>query len=260
MILNRIIEYKKKEITESKDKRPQSLLEKNLAKKRGRALAFKEAILKPGVSLIAEVKKASPSKGVFREEFDSVNIALAYEKAGASAISVLTESRFFQGSPENLIKVKNAVNLPVLRKDFIIDPYQLYETRYFEADALLLITAILKEEQLKDFILLARELDLAALVEVHSREELVTALNCGAEIIGINNRDLKTFKTSISTTLELANLIPEHCLLVSESGIASGSDVKKLAQAGVDAILVGEALVTCPSVDNKIQELLGGAG
>lgn len=260
MILNRIIEYKKKEITESKDKRPQSLLEKNLAKKGGRALAFKEAILKPGVSLIAEVKKASPSKGVFREEFESVNIALAYEKAGASAISVLTESRFFQGSPENLIKVKNAVNLPVLRKDFIIDPYQLYETRYFEADALLLITAILKEEQLKDFILLARELDLAALVEVHSREELATALNCGAEIIGINNRDLKTFKTSISTTLELANLIPEHCLLVSESGIATGSDVKKLAQAGVDAILVGEALVTSPSVDNKIQELLGGAG
>lgn len=185
---------------------------------------------------------------------------MAYEKAGASAISVLTESRFFQGSPENLIKVKNAVNLPVLRKDFIIDPYQLYETRYFEADALLLITAILKEEQLKDFILLARELDLAALVEVHSREELATALNCGAEIIGINNRDLKTFKTSISTTLELANLIPEHCLLVSESGIATGSDVKKLAQAGVDAILVGEALVTSPSVDNKIQELLGGAG
>jgi len=175
---------------------------------------------------------------------------------GARAISVLTDNKFFQGSIDNLKRVKTRVSLPVLRKDFIIDSYQIYETREMGADALLLIAAILEEQQLKEFISLAQELQLDTLVEVHSEEELETALNCGAEIIGINNRDLKTFKTDITTTLDLACLIPEHCLVVSESGISTGQDVRRLAEVGIDAILVGEALVTSPDIQTKIQELL----
>jgi len=232
------------------------LLKRKLFPKRNRY--FKEALTKPGISLIAEVKKASPSKGVLKEDFCPVKIAKAYQKAGASAISVLTENRFFQGSLQDLLQVIETVNLPVLRKDFIIDPYQIYETKYMGADALLLITAILKERQLKDYIELAEELELDALVEVHSKEELETALNCGAQIIGINNRDLTTFNTDIKTTNKLAKLVPETSILVSESGISTCKEVRRLEQAGVDAILVGEALITSSDINMKVQELLKG--
>ncbi len=219
---------------------------------------FREVLKRPGVSLIAEVKKASPSRGVFVKDFDPVKLAAAYEKAGASAVSVLTDARFFNGSLEDLKKVRENVRLPILRKDFIIDPYQIYETASAGADALLLITGILEKEKLRDFIRLAGELNLDALVEVHTREELEKALGCGAEIIGINNRDLKTFQVDIATTLELAKLVPEDCVLVSESGISSEEDVKRLAQAGVDAVLVGEALVISPNIEDKVNELIKG--
>jgi len=255
VILNRIIEYKKREVAKSKANFPQYLLERNLPEKSQGPL-FKKALAQPGISLIAEVKKASPSKGVLKNDFVPAEIALVYENGGARAISVLTDNKFFQGSIDNLKRVKTRVSLPVLRKDFIIDSYQIYETREMGADALLLIAAILEEQQLKEFISLAQELQLDTLVEVHSEEELETALNCGAEIIGINNRDLKTFKTDITTTLDLACLIPEHCLVVSESGISTGQDVRRLAEVGIDAILVGEALVTSPDIQTKIQELL----
>ncbi|MDK2986311.1 MAG: indole-3-glycerol phosphate synthase [Clostridia bacterium] len=254
MILEKIVRHKRHEVAERKSRRPLELLKKSLPQTRGE---FKSALGKEGVSLIAEVKKASPSKGVFREDFDPVKIATSYEKAGAAAISVLTDSEFFQGSLQDLKKVKESVQLPVLRKDFIIDPYQIYEAKYSGADAILLIAAVLDEKQLTEFLNLAGELELDALVEVHSREELKVALRSRAEIIGINNRDLTTFNTDIKTTLELAKFVPEGCILVSESGISSGEDVKRLAQAGVDAILVGEALVTSSEIDAKIKELIG---
>ncbi len=250
MILDKIVQYKKSEVARAKGQ-PLPILKST--KKRD----FKKAIAASGISLIAEVKKASPSKGVFRETFDPALLALEYETAGASALSVLTDEKFFQGSLNDLQDVSIAVKLPVLRKDFIIDEYQIYEAKYFGADAVLLIAAILQEKQLKSFRLLAEDLGLDVLVEVHSKEELASALASGAEIIGINNRDLKTFETDIFTTIELAELVPKTCLLVSESGIFTGEDVKQLASAGVDAILVGEALVTSDNINNKIRELLG---
>ncbi|MEW6624497.1 MAG: indole-3-glycerol phosphate synthase TrpC [Bacillota bacterium] len=256
MILDEIVEHKKIEVSNSKSKIPVEFFKGSLPQKG--QVSFKAALKGSGVSLIAEVKKASPSKGVFREDFDPVKLAAAYQEAGAAAISVLTDSNFFQGSLQDLRKVKDTVKLPVLRKDFIIDPYQIYEAVYYGADAVLLIAAILEEQQLQDFIEITRALNISALVEVHSQEELSMVLGCGAEIIGINNRDLRTFKTDIVTTLNLAGLIPKDCILVSESGISTGEDVTKLAQAGVDAILVGEALVISSDIGAKVNELLRG--
>jgi len=259
MILDKIVRHKQKEVLDSKTKLPEEIIKRNLPKKeRG---CFKKALAATeGISLIAEVKKASPSKGIFRQDFNPAQIAGTYEKAGAAAISVLTDSRFFQGGIQDLKTVKQAVSLPVLRKDFIIDPYQIYESLHIGADAILFITAILEERQLKSFISIAGELGLDALVEVHSREDLSKAVNCGAEIIGINNRDLTTFTTDIATTLKLMQYLPEHCTAVSESGIFTRKDVRRLEQAGVDAILVGEALVTSSDIDAKIRQLLRQRG
>jgi indole-3-glycerol phosphate synthase len=205
---------------------------------------FKKAISGEGINIIAEVKKASPSKGVIKENFDPVEIAKSYEKGGAKAISVLTDKKFFQGSPFYLRQVAEAVNLPVLRKDFIIDEFQIYGAKALGASSFLLIAAILDESQLKDFIDLGRELGMEPLVETHSEEEVEKALKCGAEIIGVNNRDLKTFNVSLETTLKLLPLIKsENKTLVSESGIKGKEDIIKLRNAGVDAFLIGETLM-----------------
>lgn len=255
MILEEIINYKRSEVAESKIDRP---YRDNIIPSQNKGV-FKRALAKPKVCLIAEVKKASPSKGVFVKDFDPVKIAAIYEKGGASAISVLTDNRFFQGSIDDLKKVKAEINLPILRKDFIIDPYQIYQSRTIGADAVLLIAAVLDKTKLKEFIMLANELGLDALVEIHSLEELEKALLCGAEIIGINNRDLKTFNTDIANTIRLARYIPDHCLVVSESGISTFTDVQKLEEVGIDAILVGEALVTSNNIEGKITELLEGS-
>jgi len=256
MILEKIITHKRIEVAQNKVRLPLKYLKKDLIPRKENS--FQEALAKPGMSLIAEVKKASPSKGILKEDFDPVELALCYERAGARAISVLTDNRFFQGCLEDLKKVRERVQLPVLRKDFIIDPYQLYEACKAQADAVLLIAGILTERELTEFLKITEKLKLAALVEVHTREELAKALRCDAQIIGINNRDLTTFQTDITTTLELAGLVPKDTLLVSESGIFSFEDVKQLAQVGVDAILVGEALVTGTNPERKIGELLRG--
>ncbi|KJS80557.1 MAG: indole-3-glycerol phosphate synthase [Peptococcaceae bacterium BICA1-8] len=256
MILEQIITQKKKEVADNKIKIPLKYLEREIVSREEKK--FSKALLEPGMSLIAEVKKASPSKGVLKEDFDPVELAVSYERSGARAISVLTDNRFFQGSLEDLVKVKKGVKLSVLRKDFIIDPYQIYEACKAQADAVLLIAKILTEKELNDFLKIAEELKLDALVESHTREELEKALRCGAQIIGINNRDLTTFQTDIATTLKLAKFVPRDALLVSESGISSFQDVEKLAQVGVDAILVGEALVTSTEPGAKIGELLRG--
>ena len=220
-----------------------------------RALAAKE---KDGeVRLIAEIKKASPSQGVFRPDFNPVELAACYEKNGAAAVSVLTDKRFFQGSLAYLRQVKESIRLPVLCKDFIIDPYQIYEAKNFGADAILLIAAVLSQAELSSFVQLAREIELEVLLEVHSSQELKRALSCGAEIIGINNRDLRTFKCDLRVTLQLAEEVPASCLLVSESGIYSVHQIRQLAAVGVDAVLVGESILTSLDRGQKVRELTG---
>src|SRR5438105_374017 len=193
--------------------------------------------------LIAEVKRKSPSKGLFRAGLDAADLARTYAQHGAACISVLTDGPFFAGSLDDLRAVRAAVELPLLRKEFMIDALQIYEARAAGADAVLLIAAVLEDAQLADFLALARELHLSALVEVHDEAELRRVLPLGAELIGINNRDLRTFVTDLATTVRLRPLIPSGCRVVAESGIHSHTDVERLRRAGVQAILVGEALI-----------------
>lgn len=209
------------------------------------------------IAVIAEVKKASPSKGLIRADFDPVGIAEIYETHGASALSVLTDEKFFQGSADYLTQISNAVKLPILRKDFTIDPYQIYEARAIGAAAILLIVAILTPEEIADYLQLSAELALDALVEVHTEEELVVALDCGAEIVGINNRNLKTFETSLETTFSFIDRMPDEILKVSESGIYTRDDVIQLRDAGADAVLVGESLMREADIGQKLRELTG---
>jgi indole-3-glycerol phosphate synthase len=212
---------------------------------------------KERISLIAELKKASPSKGLLRPDFDPANLAEIYENAGASAISVLTEENFFLGSPGNLLLARNACNLPLLRKDFIFEAYQVYESKVLGADALLLITAILEKDDLSRLIELADTCGMTPLVEVHNEEEMELALNAGADVIGINNRDLKTMTVDLATTARLAGLVPEGKILVAESGIHTYDDVRSIEGIGVDAMLIGESLVTADDPGGKIRALLG---
>ncbi|HHT9130844.1 MAG TPA: indole-3-glycerol phosphate synthase TrpC, partial [Candidatus Brocadiaceae bacterium] len=207
--------------------------------------------------IIAEIKKASPSLGVIRTDFNHVEIARLYESSGAAAISVLTDEKFFQGKLSYLTDVKKSVSLPILRKDFIIDPYQIYEARSAGADAILLIAALLSKEEIQRFLELARELGMDCLVEVHSELELEKVLQTSANIIGINNRDLATFKIDLETTLLLKPMIPSGKIVVSESGIKSREDIVKLIKKGVDAVLVGETLMKSTNISTKLHELLG---
>jgi indole-3-glycerol phosphate synthase len=208
---------------------------------------------------IAEIKRASPSQGTIREPLDVREIAGAYRAARASAISVLTEGPFFNGSLTDLTEARKAVDLPLLRKDFIIDPYQVYETRAHRADAILLIAAALEPSHLLELYSLAKSLSLHPLVEVHTLGELETARKAGATLIGINNRDLATFKTRLETTFELLPHVPPEAVVVSESGISRPDEVHRLATAGVDAILVGEALLKSPDPGALLRELLSAS-
>jgi len=211
------------------------------------------------IQLIAEVKKASPSKGVIRPNFNPVEIAQIYANNGASAISVLTEAKYFQGSLDHLRAIKNALGnkkLPLLRKDFLRDPYQIYESRAYGADSLLFIVAILKPDKLEELLFLSHQLSMSCVVEVHNEAELEIALKSGAKIIGINNRNLSTFSVDLATTERLRPLIPRDRIVVSESGISGRSDMEKLRQWGVDAVLVGESLISAPNIVAKMRELL----
>ena len=256
MILDKILEAKVREVEERRKLLPLMELKKNTPK--FKRVSFRRSLGKKEMSLIAEVKKASPSKGLLQENFQPIIIAKTYEESGAAAISVLTDGLFFGGSLDDLVEVKSNVNLPVMRKDFIIDSYQLYESKYAGADAVLLIARVLSEEELQEYVSLAEELDMDALVEVHNEEDVEKALRCGAEILGVNNRNLETFETDIGVTLRIASGIPKSLLLVSESGIKGGDDVKRLENAGIDAVLVGESLMTSKHIPSKIRELLGG--
>ncbi len=222
---------------------------------------FKEAVSAPGkVNLIAEIKFASPSAGRIRKAKDPIELARVYEENGASAISLVTERRFFDGDIGQLPLIKKAVGVPVLRKDFIIDEIQVTESLLYGADAILLIARILGEERLRSLFEMSKDLGLSALVEVHDEVDLEQALNCGAELIGINNRDLDTFKVDLNTTIRLATLVPEHCTVVSESGINNTEDVKRVLDAGVNAILVGTAIMKAKDVAEKVRELMTAGG
>jgi len=222
-------------------------------------LDFASALRGDHIQLIAEVKKASPSRGIIRPDFDPVKIAQIYASNGASAISVLTEAKYFQGSLNHLRDVRTALGNkrpPLLRKDFLWDSYHVYESRAYGADSLLLIVAILKPEELEALLRLSHRLGMSCLVEVHNEAELEIALKSGARIIGINNRDLRTFTVDLTTTQRLRSLIPPDRIVVSESGIKNRSDMEKLMEWGVDAVLIGESLMSAPDIAAKMRELL----
>jgi indole-3-glycerol phosphate synthase len=257
-VLDRIVADKREEVAAAQRRVPFAELKARL----GAApppRPFVDAIRGDGVSLIAEVKKASPSRGLLRADFDHVALARAYADAGAAAISVLTDERHFQGSPAHLESVRAALpdGPPLLRKDFLFDHYQLYEARVHGADAVLLIAAVLNSALLAQLIGLASALDMAALVEVHDELELERALMASASLVGINNRDLRTFEVDLATTERLRPGIPEGVTVVAESGVFTRADVDRLAALPVDAVLIGEALVTAPDPAAKIRELFG---
>ena len=216
---------------------------------------FKESLINNNIAVIAEVKKASPSKGVICEDFKPAEIAKTYEKAGANALSVLTEEFYFKGSSGYLKNIRHGVSIPILRKDFIISPYQIYEARVIGADAILLIAAILTGKELKKYVKTAHSLGLACLMEAHNGEELEKVLDAGGEIIGINNRDLKTFNVDLSATARLAKCVPEGKVIVSESGIKTHGDIAAVKSYGADAVLIGETLMRSGNVAETMRQL-----
>lgn len=257
MILDDIVAAKREELAAIQQH--VSLLRlQGMAQAQPPALDFAASLRGEGIRLIAEVKKASPSAGLIRTNFNPVEIALIYADNGAAAISILTETKYFQGSLDHLRAIKEALvnrRIPLLRKDFIFDPYQVYEARAYGADSLLLIIAILTPDKLKNLLALSRQLGMECLVEVHDETDLEIALKSDAQVIGINNRDLKTFKTDLTTTERLRPLIPEDRIVVSESGIKSRDDLAKLRQWRVNAVLIGESLVASSDIAAKMKEL-----
>lgn len=266
-ILEQIIATKRQEIAERQSRIPIDALRDKIASL-PRPRNFFQAVSKTPagkpLNLIAEVKKASPSAGVIRADFDPVAIAKIYAAAGADALSVLTDEQYFQGHLDFVSAVREAVNLPVLRKDFIVDPYQVYETRASGADAMLLIAECLETSELIDLQILATELNLTVLIEVHDMDNLIRVRDRvigfphkSYSLLGINNRDLRTFKTDLGTTLRMSELVEDRSVLVSESGINTRFDIDKLTEAGVRAVLVGESLMRSDDIAAKIAELFG---
>ena len=257
-ILDRIVEVKGREIAAAKELFSYEALTRK-ASAAGPVRDFVGAMRKHRPAVIAEVKKASPSRGVLREHFDPAAIARSYEKGGAACMSVLTDKEFFQGSGEDLQKARAACALPVLRKDFVIDPYQVVESRALGADCILLIAACLETEAMLDLERAARELGMAVLVEVHDGDELERALSLATPLIGINNRDLKTFATRLETTLALLPRVPADRLVVTESGILAPADVARMREGGVHAFLVGEAFMRASDPGAALRQLFHAA-
>ncbi|NIT14284.1 MAG: indole-3-glycerol phosphate synthase TrpC [Candidatus Dadabacteria bacterium] len=256
MILDDILQNKKIEVQEAKTILPFDELKCKVKNCPAPKDFYSALCSKNGeIRIIAEIKKASPSKGILSADFNPQKIASLYESSGADAISVLTDSKFFKGSLDDLRAVRNTVDLPLLRKDFMIEPYQLYEAKYYGADAVLLIVAALGYEQLAELKSTAQSLGLHALVEVHNVKELETALSLNSDIIGINNRDLKTFDVSLQTSVELSRYIPDDILIISESGIQSPEDIKSLKSHGISSFLIGESLMKSEDPGDKIKEL-----
>jgi len=259
-ILKEILEYKKEEVLQQKEY--QNIAEiiesaKSTPAPKNFYKTLEEYRQKGKFALIAEVKKASPSKGVIKEDFNHIEIAEIYEKAGAAAISVLTDEKFFQGKPGYLADIREISGLPLLRKDFIIDEYQIYQTRNIGADIILLIASALSQNQLRDYLNLSEELGLSVLLEVHNREEYDFALEAGARLIGINNRDLKTFKVDLQTTAGLIkDGLSKDVFVISESGIKDRMDIEFLKRHGVSGALIGEALMKEEDIETAVNNLI----
>ena len=258
MILDEIAAKTRERVEKAKMVVPlEKIREQAMAMPRDKSFPFREALRKKGIQFICEVKKASPSKGIIAEDFPYLTIAEEYEAAGAAAISVLTEPFYFQGDDNFLREIAQKVRIPIIRKDFTVDEYMIYEARILGASAILLICAILTEEQIKKYQQIAEELGMSVLVEAHDEEEVKMALRCNASIIGVNNRDLQTFQVDINNSIRLRKLVPEEIIFVSESGMKEREDIRQLEENGTNAVLIGETLMRSPDKKTMLEELSG---
>lgn len=257
MILDQLAEHARERTEHAKKEIPLGEIKRQALSLSKGDFAFENALKKPGISFICECKKASPSKGLIAPDFSYLKIAKEYEAAGADCISVLTEPKWFLGSDRYLYEIAGTVSIPCLRKDFTVDEYMIYEAKALGASAVLLICSILSEEQIKEYISVCDELGLSALVEAHDESEIRMALNAGARIIGVNNRNLKDFSVDTGNSRRLRELIPRNVLFVSESGVGSAEDVDKLCEIGTDAVLIGEILMRASDKKAKLDELRG---
>ena len=256
-ILDEIASYARLRVEEKKKEKPIEAIRFEAASFMKKDFLFEKALKGEDISFICECKKASPSKGIIAENFPYADIALEYEKAGADAISVLTEPKYFLGKEEYLSEISSLVSVPCLRKDFVVDEYMIYESVILGASAVLLICSILTNDELDRYLSICHNYGLSALVEAHDEKEVRTALECGAKIIGVNNRNLKDFSVDTDNSKKLRDLIPDNVIYVSESGIKDAKDVEKLRNIGVDAVLVGETLMRTKNKKDKLEELKG---
>ena len=257
MILDELAAYASFRVAEAKKKIAADEMERKARSLPKGDFRFEHALCNTGVSFICEVKRASPSKGLIAEDFPYVEIAREYEQAGADCVSVLTEPKWFLGSDEIFKEIRAAITLPMIRKDFTVDAYQIYEAKCMGADAVLLICALLDDKQLREYREMAEELGMDALVEAHDAEEVERALKSGARIIGVNNRDLRTFEVDMANSINLRKLAPENVIFVSESGIRTSEDIQRLHDSKIEAVLVGETLMRSPDKKAALEELNG---
>lgn len=256
-ILQQLAEHARKRVADTKNSKSLEEIKNQALNLPKGNFEFESALKKDGMSFICECKKASPSKGIIAEEFNYLDIAKEYEAAGADCISVLTEPKWFMGSDTYLREIADVVNIPCLRKDFTVDEYMIYEAKLLGAKAILLICAILDEEQIRNYIHICDELGMSALVEAHDEAEIKKALAANARIIGVNNRNLKDFSVDTENSQRLRSMIPDNVIFVSESGIRNSEDVKQLRECNVDAVLIGETLMKAPDKLKKLRELRG---
>ena len=256
-ILNTIAEKTKERIADEKKFLPLNILraQAESTSQKLPAFAFEQCLRKPGLQFICEIKKASPSKGIIAEDFPYLKIAREYEEAGAAAVSCLTEPFWFLGSDKFLKEITSEISIPILKKDFTVDEYMIYQAKVNGASAVLLICSILDDSQLKAFQQLSEELGLSVLVEAHTENEIYRALNCGAKILGINNRNLKNFQVDVTNSLKLRKLVPPEVVFVSESGVTNSEDTKKLYENGTDAVLIGETLMRSSNIKQTLKQL-----
>ncbi len=258
MILDKIVEYTKNRVENLKTILSfEDIKSKAYSNSINSNFLFEQELKKKGISFICEIKRASPSKGIISENISCVQIAKEYEESGVNAISVVTEPEFFLGKDEYIKDISKNVTIPILRKDFIVDSYQIYESKVLGASAILFISSILSEKTLKEYIKIAHNLGLSALVETHNEDEILKSIKAGARIIGVNNRDLKNFEVDINTSIRLRKFVPDNILFVSESGIKDYEDIKMLSENSVDAVLIGEALMISNDKRRKLAILRG---
>ena len=256
-ILDQLAEHAKQRVTEAKNKKSLEQIKAEALSLPKGSFEFEKALAKEDMAFICECKKASPSKGVIAEKFNYLQIAMDYEKAGADCISVLTEPKWFLGQDSYLQEIAKNVSIPVIRKDFLVDEYMIYEAKVLGAKAVLLICSILTEKQIEEYIRICDSLGISALVEAHDEEEIKMAIKSGARLVGVNNRNLKDFSVDTQNSRRLRNLVPDSIIFVSESGISNAEDVIKLKESGVNAVLVGEALMKAQDKAEKLRELKG---